>query len=53
MSALQTELEYPSSDGKPLAESDVHINLLIDLRLRLREWFVDRKRRKGRCEVPS
>ncbi len=42
MSALQTELEYPSSDGKPLAESDVHINLLIDLRLRLREWFVDR-----------
>jgi Uma2 family endonuclease len=30
--------EYPSSDGKPVAETEVHIDALTDLRVRLKAW---------------
>jgi Uma2 family endonuclease len=30
---------YPDSDGKPMAESDVHIDLVIDLRSRLKARY--------------
>jgi Uma2 family endonuclease len=32
---------YPDSDGKPMAESDVHIDLVIDLRERLKARYAD------------
>lgn len=31
-------IEYPSSDGKPVAETDAHIDALFDLRNRLKVW---------------
>lgn len=33
------EIHYPESDGKPLAESDIHIEALIALRFALRTFF--------------
>jgi Uma2 family endonuclease len=43
MSARQQDIlrriEYPESDGKPMAETDKHIQMIIDLRLSLREFF--------------
>ena len=38
----ETEIEYPSSDGKPVAESDIHINVLLDIRERLKSRYADR-----------
>lgn len=35
------DIEYPESDGQPMAESDVHADEMIDLRLALREHFRD------------
>ena len=35
------EVEYPSEDGKPVAESDFQLNVLIYARERLRIWFRD------------
>ncbi len=32
---------YPESDGKPMAETDVHIQLMADLRFELKEFFRD------------
>lgn len=34
-----TIVEYPASDGKPMAETDVHIQLMSDLRFSLRDFF--------------
>ncbi len=43
MSARQKDLlkhiYYPESDGEPMGETDKHIELIIDLRLTLREFF--------------
>ncbi|OWK43290.1 Uma2 family endonuclease [Fimbriiglobus ruber] len=36
------EIEYPSSDGKPVAETDIHIDVLLDVRSRLKARFADR-----------
>ena len=45
MSVPQRELipviEYPESDGEPMAETELHAQLLIDLRLALRNFFRD------------
>ncbi len=45
MMATQTMaiVEYPSSDGKPMAESDVHIDILADIRARLKAWAASRE----------
>jgi len=32
-------IEYPSSDGKPMGETDVHIQLIADVRFTLRNFF--------------
>ncbi len=34
-------LEYPESDGEPMAETDLHAQLMIDLRFALRNFFAD------------
>jgi Uma2 family endonuclease len=34
-----TTIEYPESDGKPMGETDVHIELIINLRCALRDFF--------------
>ncbi|MFN3763741.1 MAG: Uma2 family endonuclease, partial [Anaerolineae bacterium] len=36
-----TPVEYPESDGKPMGETDAHINLLIYLREALADYFRD------------
>lgn len=36
-----TVIEYSASDGKPMAETDVHIQLMSDLRFTLRDFFRD------------
>ncbi|MEW6209612.1 MAG: Uma2 family endonuclease [Acidobacteriota bacterium] len=36
---IATTIEYPSSDGEPMAETDVHIKLMIDLRFTLSQFF--------------
>jgi Uma2 family endonuclease len=36
-----TQVHYPESDGKPMAETDVHISTLIYLREALQEYFRD------------
>ena len=38
-------VDYPSEDGKPAAESDLQLNVLIYARERLRIWFRDDCRR--------
>jgi Uma2 family endonuclease len=35
------KIEYPESDGKPMAETDIHINALIYLREALKDYFRD------------
>ncbi len=44
MSARQKDLlrqiEYPESDGKPMGETDKHIQLMIDLRMALQTFFL-------------
>jgi Uma2 family endonuclease len=37
----QTHIHYPESDGKPMGETDVHIDALIYLREALRDHFRD------------
>ena len=43
MSARQKDLvkqiEYPESDGQPMGETDKHIQLMLDLRFVLDEFF--------------
>jgi Uma2 family endonuclease len=36
------KIEYPESDGKPMAETDTHINVIIYLREALRDYFRDK-----------
>ena len=47
MSARQKDIlrniEYPESDGNPMAETDKHIQQMIDLRFALREFFRDQE----------
>lgn len=38
---LRPSIDYPESDGEPMAETDVHINALIYLREALRDHFRD------------
>ena len=40
-SPTTAEVFYPESDGQPMAESDVHRDLMIDLIAMLREYFHD------------
>jgi Uma2 family endonuclease len=39
--AFQPPVHYPESDGKPMAETDAHIDLLIYLREALSDYFRD------------
>ena len=39
--AAMAEVFYPESDGQPMAETDVHRDLMIDLIAMLREYFRD------------
>ena len=32
-------IDYPESDGKPMGETDTHVDLIINLRLALRRFF--------------
>jgi Uma2 family endonuclease len=41
ISTTQKPIHYPESDGKPMAETDVHIDVLIYLREALRDYFRD------------
>ena len=36
---MATQVEYPTSDGKPMAETDVHRDLIVDLIETLKVWF--------------
>lgn len=38
-----SEIYYPESDGEPMAETDVHAHLLIDLRKALEIFFAERE----------
>jgi Uma2 family endonuclease len=38
-SLVYEEVIYPESDGKPMAETDLHIDCLIDLREALKDFF--------------
>lgn len=35
----EAKIIYPESDGEPMAETDLHIQLILDLRFVLREFF--------------
>jgi Uma2 family endonuclease len=37
--AVQSNIQYPDSDGQPMGESDVHINVMLYLRQALRYFF--------------
>lgn len=37
--SVAKELDYPTSDGKPMAETDLHRNLMIELIAALQLWF--------------
>jgi len=41
ISTVQPRIHYPETDGKPMGESDVHIDVLIYLREALRDHFRD------------
>ena len=41
ISTTQKPIHYPETDGKPMAETDVHIDVLIYLREALRDDFRD------------
>ena len=41
ITAAPTQIHYPESDGKPMGETDVHIDALIYLREALRDYFRD------------
>lgn len=38
---LIKEIDYPESDGEPMAETGLHAQLMIDLRFALNSWFRD------------
>jgi len=35
------KIEYPTSDGKPMAETELHLDLLFDSREVVQDWFRD------------
>jgi Uma2 family endonuclease len=41
---LVPEIEYPESDGKPMAETPYHMRVMIDLIETLRAWFKPNRR---------
>ncbi|MGH8070587.1 MAG: Uma2 family endonuclease [Candidatus Entotheonellia bacterium] len=41
MTTAATQVHYPESDGKPMGETDVHIDALIYLREALKDYFRD------------
>ena len=34
------EIDYPESDGKPMAETDIHRDLILELIEILKVWFL-------------
>jgi Uma2 family endonuclease len=36
---IAATIEYPSSDGEPMAETDIHIKLMMNLRFTLSQFF--------------
>lgn len=40
-SDVLAEIEYPESDGEPMAETEIHAELMIDLRFALKRHFRD------------
>ena len=46
------DIEYPGEDGKPAAESDFQLNVLIYARERLRIYFRDECRART-CTSPA
>ena len=42
LSPVKRQVDYPSSDGEPVAESDVHISCLLHTREDLKLYFGDR-----------
>lgn len=38
---MTTDIHYPETDGKPMAETDIHRDQMVDLIHCLREWFQD------------
>jgi Uma2 family endonuclease len=40
--AFPTEIDYPETDGKPMAETDIHAELMIQLRESLKSFFASR-----------
>ena len=41
MASVSTEVDYPSSDGKPVAETPVHRENLLQMIEMLRTWYAD------------
>ncbi len=41
--ALRKYIYYPESDGKPMAETDFHINVIVDLKFALRNYYRKQK----------
>ena len=39
MATVSRTIEYPTSDGRPMAETDLHRELMFDLIHRLQDWF--------------
>ncbi len=44
-------IHYPESDGKPIAETEFHITLILGLFVALRRYF--RNAEQGRCRIPQ
>ena len=38
---LAATIYYPESDGEPMAETDVHLQCMVDLRVALKDFFRD------------
>ena len=43
LSPVKRQIDYPSSDGKPVAETDVHISCLLNARQELKRHFRERR----------
>jgi Uma2 family endonuclease len=41
--AQTEEIDYPSSDGAPMGETELHVNAILELRETLRAFFQDRR----------
>jgi Uma2 family endonuclease len=39
MATVAKKIEYPTSDGRPMAETDLHRDLMVDVIHRLQAWF--------------